>query len=48
MLFRLKTRFYDGEIWKQELEARLMQMPMFDKDDVVLADDSEGLVRWTR
>jgi hypothetical protein len=40
----LKKRPYDGEIWKQELEERLM--PMFDKDDVVLVDDPEGLVQW--
>ena len=43
---RLKTRFYESEIWKQELEARLM--PMLDKFDVVLVDDPEGLVQWTR
>jgi hypothetical protein len=43
---RLKTRFYDSEIWKQELEATLM--PMLDKYDVILVDDPEGLVQWTR
>jgi hypothetical protein len=40
----MKARFYDGPLWKQELENILM--PMIDKYDVVLVDDSDGLVRW--
>lgn len=40
----MKARFYDGELWKRELENVLM--PMIDKYDVVLVDDPEGLVRW--
>ena len=43
---RLKASFYEGDLWKQELEARLM--PMLDKYDVVLVDDPEGLVQWNR
>jgi hypothetical protein len=41
---RLKASFYEGDLWKQELEAVLM--PMIDKYDVVLVEDSEGLVQW--
>jgi NIPSNAP len=40
----LKAKFYDGELWKRELENLLM--PMLDKYDVVLVEDPEGLVRW--
>ncbi|HKT67969.1 MAG TPA: NIPSNAP family protein [Terriglobales bacterium] len=40
----MKAKFYEGELWKGELEIVLM--PMIDKYEVVLVDDSEGLVRW--
>ena len=40
----MKAQFYEGELWKRELEARLM--PMIEKYDVVLVDDPEGLIRW--
>jgi hypothetical protein len=40
----MKARFYEGELWKTELESLLM--PMLEKWDVVLVDDPEGLVRW--
>ena len=40
----MKAKFYEGELWKRELEIVLM--PMIDKYEVVLVDDSEGLVRW--
>ena len=40
----MKVRFYEGALWKQELEHVLM--PMLEKYDVVLVDDPEGLVRW--
>jgi hypothetical protein len=43
---RLKASFYEGDLWKQELESLLM--PMLDKYDVVLVDDPEGLVKWSR
>ncbi|MGA3135538.1 MAG: NIPSNAP family protein [Terracidiphilus sp.] len=40
----MKAKFYEGELWKGELEQVLM--PMIEKYDVVLVDDSEGQVRW--
>jgi hypothetical protein len=40
----MKARFYEGELWKSELENVLM--PMIEKYEVVLVDDPEGLVRW--
>jgi hypothetical protein len=40
----MKEKFYEGELWKQELEDLLM--PMIEKYDVVLVDDPEGLIRW--
>ena len=40
----MKEKFYDGELWKRELENLLM--PMIEKYDVVLVDDPEGLIRW--
>lgn len=43
---RLKAAFYEGELWKRELESVLL--PMLDTYDVVLVDDPEGLVQWRR
>ena len=40
----MKAQFYEGELWKRELESVLM--PMIEKYDVVLVDDPQGLVRW--
>jgi len=40
----MKAKFYEGELWKRELENVLM--PMLEKYDVVLVDDPGGLVRW--
>jgi len=40
----MKAKFYEGELWKRELEHLLM--PLLVKNDVVLVDDPEGLVRW--
>ena len=40
----MKARFYEGALWKAELEPVLM--PMIERYDVVLVDDSEELVRW--
>jgi hypothetical protein len=40
----MKAQFYDGELWKTELEHVLL--PMLEKYDVVLVEDAEGLVRW--
>ena len=38
----MKSAFYDGPLWKGELEGTLL--PMLEKYDVVLVEDSEGLV----
>lgn len=40
----MKAKFYEGELWKTELESILM--PMLEKYDVVLVEDNEGLIRW--
>jgi hypothetical protein len=40
----MKAKFYEGELWKQELENVLM--PMIEKYDVVLVDDPGGKIRW--
>jgi len=40
----MKAKFYEGALWKRELENVLM--PMLDKYDVVLVSDPEGLIRW--
>jgi hypothetical protein len=40
----MKAKFYEGELWKSELEQILMPMP--EKYDVVLVDDAEGLIHW--
>jgi hypothetical protein len=38
----IKAKFYEGELWKRELESVLM--PLLEKYEVVVADDAEGLV----
>jgi hypothetical protein len=40
----MKAKFYEGELWKQELEGVLM--PMLEKYEVVLVEDPDHLVRW--
>ena len=40
----MKAQFYEGELWKNELENLLM--PMIEKYDVVLVEDADGLIRW--
>lgn len=40
----MKARFYEGELWKRELEHVLM--PMIVTYEVVLVDDSDGRIRW--
>jgi NIPSNAP len=40
----MKAKFYEGELWKRELENVLM--PMIEKYEVVLVDDPEGWVNW--
>ena len=40
----MKARFYEGELWKRELENLLM--PMLESYAVVVVDDGAGLIRW--
>jgi hypothetical protein len=40
----MKAQFYEGELWKNELENLLM--PMIEKYDVVLVEDPTGLLHW--
>ena len=40
----MKAKFYEGVLWKSELENTLM--PMLEKYDVVLVDDPNGLIFW--
>ncbi len=40
----MKAKFYEGELWKGELENILM--PMLEKYEVVLVEDSEGQIHW--
>lgn len=40
----LKAKFYEGELWKNELESLLM--PMLEEYEVVLVEDADGLVQW--
>jgi hypothetical protein len=40
----LKASFYEGELWKRELENTLM--PMIDTYDDVVVDDPGSLIHW--
>jgi hypothetical protein len=40
----MKARFYEGKLWKNELEKVLM--PMLEKYGAVLVEDIDGLVHW--
>ncbi len=40
----MKDRFYEGDLWKRELEQKLM--PMIEKYDVVVVEAEEGLGTW--
>jgi hypothetical protein len=40
----LKARFYEGKLWKDELEAILM--PMLDKYDVAVVEVPDQLLPW--
>lgn len=40
----MKAQFYEGKLWREELENVLM--PMIEKYDVVVVDDPEGLLKW--
>jgi len=39
---RMRTAFYEGELWKNELEA--VAMPMLESYDVILCETSSGCV----
>jgi hypothetical protein len=40
----MKVKFYEGKLWKSELENVLL--PMLEKFEVVVVEDADGLVRW--
>jgi hypothetical protein len=40
----MKAKFYEGELWKGELENVLM--PMLEKYEVVVVEDADDLVQW--
>jgi hypothetical protein len=40
----LKAQFYEGKLWKGELEQKLM--PMIEKYDVVVVEAKDGLGQW--
>jgi hypothetical protein len=40
----MKAKFCEGELWKRELEQVLM--PMIEKYEVVLVEDTAGLIHW--
>lgn len=40
----MKSKFYEGELWKRELESVLM--PMLEKYEAVVVEDAGGLVHW--
>ena len=40
----MKAKFYEGELWKLELENILM--PMLENYEAVLVEDAEHLVKW--
>lgn len=40
----MKAKFYEGELWKGELEKTLL--PMLEKYEVVLVEDPGRLIEW--
>ena len=40
----MKAQFYEGELWKSELEGILL--PLLDSYEVVLVDDPDGRIHW--
>lgn len=40
----MKAAFYEGRLWKEELEEVLM--PMLEHYEVVVVDDPEGRIAW--
>ena len=41
---RMRDEFYEGKLWKEELEGKLM--PILEKYDVVIVEAKEGLGEW--
>jgi hypothetical protein len=41
---RMRNEFYEGKLWKEELEQELM--PMLEKYDVVIVEAENGLGEW--
>ena len=41
---QMREEFYEGRLWKDELEQKLM--PILEKYDVVLVDAPNGLGQW--
>jgi heme-degrading monooxygenase HmoA len=40
----LKAKFYEGDLWKRELEN--VVMPMLEKYEVVVVEDPDEIVHW--
>ncbi len=40
----MRDEFYEGKLWKEELEEKLM--PILEKYDVVVVETKEGLGNW--
>ncbi len=40
----MKSKFYEGELWKHELEGQLL--PLLESYAAVVVEDSDGLVCW--
>jgi len=41
---RMRDEFYEGKLWKEQLEEKLM--PILEKYDVVIVDAPNGLGEW--
>jgi hypothetical protein len=41
---RMRDEFYEGKLWKEELDQKLI--PMLEKYDVVVVEAREGLGSW--
>ena len=41
---KMMDEFYEGKLWKEELEQKLM--PILEKYDVVVMEAKEGLGNW--
>ena len=41
---RMRDEFYEGKLWKDELEGKLM--PILEKYDIVIVEAEAGLGEW--